>query len=106
MSLQIPAPSTSILVDIIPFRFRKIVYSLFGLVGLVIAVIVTVFLLPALGNSEEDVPAWLVIIVTVYMYLTPFFSALATSNAVPTGGEAIALASSQDPNSEDDSSNS
>lgn len=80
-------PSTNFLEDLIPSASRKRVYALFGLVGFLLAAIMVAMM----AVTEELPPVWLIVSVTVYNFSTPFFSALATANAVPTGEEAIKI---------------
>ena len=92
-------PSEGLLTDLVPVTHRKRVYALFGLVGLLLGATFVGFL-AANDMKLEAIPQWLTVAVAVYLFLTPFFSKLATDNAVPVGEEAIELV--LDADAEDD----
>lgn len=79
-----PNVSTGFLVDLVPVKHRKRVYAGFGAVGAILGILTAAFA----AVTEDMPPSWLVGAIVVYTFITPFFSALATANAVPTGTEA------------------
>lgn len=79
-----PNVSTGFLVDLVPVKHRKRVYAGFGAVGAILGILTAAFA----AVTEDMPPSWLVGAIVVYTFITPFFSALATANAVPTGSEA------------------
>jgi hypothetical protein len=86
MSLPQPnQPRTNFLEDLIPATQRKRVYALYGLVGFLLGALALAYA----AVSQELPPTWVIISVVIYNFASPFFSALATANAVPTGNEAI-----------------
>lgn len=92
--MNVPAaqqPSTSFLVDLIPAAQRRRVYALFGLVGFLLFV----FTASWAAISQELPPTWLIVLTVAHNASTPFFSALATANAVPTGAEAVKIENEQ-----------
>ena len=87
-----PGGSSNFLVDLIPAHQRKQVYAVFGLIGALLALVTTV--MAAITQSVP--PEWLIGLTVGYNFLTPFFSALASANATPTGSEAANAAFAYD----------
>lgn len=80
-------PSTSFLVDLLSVKARRAVYTAYGFVGLALGATVATYVYMMTNQDGVEFPVWLGVALTLYGFLTPFFTGLATANATAVGEE-------------------